>query len=133
MAFCATCGTKNDESAFCINCGTPVQAGASATAAQPVPVVGYVVAPNKTNALAIVSMVGGILGFFTVGLGSLVGIVCGHISLSQIKRAKENGKGMAIAGLVMGYLLLGLGVLALSLVALGTAINGSVNTVSSSL
>ena len=33
-----------------------------------------------------------------------LGIVFGHISLSQIKRTGEEGRGLAIAGLVIGYL-----------------------------
>ncbi|MET4158807.1 DUF4190 domain-containing protein [Agromyces sp. PvR057] len=60
-------------------------------------------APAKTNVLAIVSLVSSIIGFFT-GIGFLVGIVCGHISLSQIKKTAEQGRGMAIAGLVIGYI-----------------------------
>ncbi|CAB4555799.1 unannotated protein [freshwater metagenome] len=51
----------------------------------------------KTNVLAIVSLVTSILGF------SLVGIITGHIGLSQIKKTGEAGSGLAIAGLVIGY------------------------------
>lgn len=35
-----------------------------------------------------------------------LGIVFGHISLAQIKKTGENGRGMAIAGLIIGYLTL---------------------------
>lgn len=63
------------------------------------PTTGYV-APRATNALAIVSFVG---AFFV----SLVGIICGHIALSQIKRTGEGGKGFAVAGLVIGYISIG--------------------------
>jgi|LakMenEpi03Aug12_release.lakeMendotaPanAssembly.Ray.scaffolds.fasta_scaffold3543769_1 hypothetical protein len=52
----------------------------------------------KTNVLAIVSLVTSILGF------SLVGIITGHIGLSQIKKSGEAGSGLAIAGLVIGYI-----------------------------
>lgn len=51
----------------------------------------------KTNTLAIVSLV---LAFF-ISLGA---IICGHIALGQIKKTGENGRGLAIAGLVLGYL-----------------------------
>ncbi|MCX6495271.1 MAG: DUF4190 domain-containing protein [Actinobacteria bacterium] len=51
----------------------------------------------KTNVLAIVSLVTSILGL------SLVGIITGHIGLSQIKKTGEAGSGLAIAGLVIGY------------------------------
>jgi peptidyl-prolyl cis-trans isomerase B (cyclophilin B) len=47
--------------------------------------------------LAIVSLVS---AFFI----SLVAIITGHIALSQIKKTGEQGRGLAIAGLVLGYL-----------------------------
>lgn len=60
---------------------------------------GAVYAPvPKTNTLAIVSLVTSLLG----GL-SLVAVITGHIALGQIKRQGENGRGLAIAGLVIGY------------------------------
>jgi hypothetical protein len=59
----------------------------------------YAAAPAapKTNVLAIVSLVS---AFFI----SLVAIITGHIALSQIKKTGEQGRGLAIAGLVLGYL-----------------------------
>jgi hypothetical protein len=41
-----------------------------------------------------------------VCLGFL-GIIFGHIAVSQINRTGEEGKGLAIAGLVIGYVSLG--------------------------
>ena len=54
--------------------------------------------PRETNALAIVSLV---CAFIFAPLG----IVFGHISLSQIRRTGEEGRGLAIAGLVISYLI----------------------------
>ena len=53
--------------------------------------------------MAIASLVCGILNVFPL---SVVAIVLGHISLSQIKKSagRIQGKGLAIAGLVLGYL-----------------------------
>lgn len=51
----------------------------------------------KTNTLAIISLV---MAFF-ISLGA---VICGHIALGQIKKTGENGRGLAIAGLVLGYL-----------------------------
>ncbi|WP_439565241.1 DUF4190 domain-containing protein [Microcella sp.] len=67
-------------------------------APQPAPTP-YASAPTgpKTNTLAIVSLV---LAFF-ISLGA---VITGHIALSQIKKTGENGRGLAIAGLVLGYL-----------------------------
>jgi VIT1/CCC1 family predicted Fe2+/Mn2+ transporter len=59
------------------------------------------VAPSsgaRTNTLAIVSLVTSI-----IGLG-IVGIITGHISLNQIKKTHEQGHGLALAGLIIGYI-----------------------------
>ncbi|MDV8010181.1 DUF4190 domain-containing protein [Rhodococcus sp. IEGM 1241] len=50
-----------------------------------------------TNALAIVAL---ILGIF----GGVLAIPVGHVSLNQIRRSGESGRGLAVAGLVLGYL-----------------------------
>ena len=70
------------------------------------PAYGYPPAPRPTNALAVASL---ICAFLIAPLG----VVFGHISLHQIKRSGEDGRPMAIAGLVIGYLLSVLGVLVL--------------------
>ena len=53
---------------------------------------------RSTNGMAIASLV-------TSFLFAPLGIVFGHISLSQIRRTGEEGRGMAIAGLVIGYVI----------------------------
>ena len=58
--------------------------------------------PARTNVLAIVSLVASVVGAFVPGL-PLVGIICGHIALGQIKRTGEQGRGMALAGTIIGY------------------------------
>jgi hypothetical protein len=59
----------------------------------------------KTNTLAIISLVASIAGIVILwGIGSIVGVICGHISLSQIKKTGEQGRGMAVAGLIVGYI-----------------------------
>lgn len=37
-------------------------------------------------------------------IGSIAAVILGHIALSQIKRTGQAGRGIAIAGLVLGYL-----------------------------
>jgi peptidyl-prolyl cis-trans isomerase B (cyclophilin B) len=54
--------------------------------------------PRPTNGMAIATM---IFAFLFAPLG----ILFGHISLSQIKRSGEEGHGLAVAGLVISYLL----------------------------
>ena len=58
---------------------------------------GQPAAADKWNVLAIISLVS---AFFV----SLAAVICGHIALSQIKKTGEKGRGLAIAGLVLGYL-----------------------------
>lgn len=55
-------------------------------------------AAAKWNVLSIVSLVTSIVGL------SLVGVITGHISLSQIKKTGEQGNVLAIIGLILGYL-----------------------------
>lgn len=50
----------------------------------------------RYNVLAIVSLVS---AFFI----SLVAVITGHMALGQIKRTGEKGRGLAIGGLVLGY------------------------------
>ena len=59
------------------------------------------------NALSLVAFIGS----FFVGL---VGIICGHIALRQIKRSGERGHGFALAGTIIGYV-----TLAFELIAVG--------------
>jgi hypothetical protein len=74
------------------------------------PIPAYSVAP-PTNGLAIASMVLGLVSL-PMMLGCWVGIftaipavICGHLSLTQIKQnGSQTGRGFAITGLVTGYL-----------------------------
>lgn len=64
--------------------------------------------------MAIAAMVLGILWLFWIG--SILAVIFGHIAMSRIKHDRTlGGRGMAVAGLVLGYI--GLGVLVLSVVA----------------
>ena len=60
--------------------------------------------PQPMNTLAILAMV---FAFLFAPLG----IVFGHIARSQIKRTGEQGSGLALAGLILGYIFTGLGIL----------------------
>ncbi|TYT25073.1 DUF4190 domain-containing protein [Luteimonas viscosa] len=65
--------------------------------------------PRQTSALAITSLVSGILGWTLVPwIGSIVAIVTGHLARGEIRREPErvDGDGLAIAGLVLGYAML---------------------------
>ncbi|MCR2785787.1 MULTISPECIES: DUF4190 domain-containing protein [unclassified Microbacterium] len=71
---------------------------------------GYGYSGVKTNVLAIVSMIASIVG--AVGIlpiiGSIAGAIMGHIALKQIATTGEKGRGMALAGVIVGWVGLGL-------------------------
>ncbi len=80
----------------------------------------YPIARPTSNA-AIVSLVFGLLGWLILPLiGALVAVITGHIARGDIKRAngQMEGDGMAIAGLVLGYLWIGLCILVVAAVFL---------------
>ena len=55
--------------------------------------------------MAIGSLVASVVGV-CCGIGSIVGIVLGVLSMNQIKQTGENGHGLAIAGIAVGVLTL---------------------------
>jgi hypothetical protein len=59
---------------------------------------------SKRNGLAIASLVCAIIGGYASTL-SIPAVICGHIALHKIKQAPNvyTGKGLAIAGLIIGY------------------------------
>jgi len=62
-------------------------------------------APTQpTSGLAIGAMVCGIAEVFTLGFAAIPAVILGHLARAQIRRTGERGDGMAIAGLVLGYL-----------------------------
>ena len=78
------------------------------------PAYGAGYAQQRTNSLAIVSLIAGIAGLTLVPfIGSIVGVITGHMSLSQLKISGEEGRGLALGGLITGYVGLGLAVLGL--------------------
>nr|WP_232069265.1 DUF4190 domain-containing protein [Mycobacterium saskatchewanense] len=57
--------------------------------------------PTGTNGLAIASLISSVAGVFCC-IGSIAGIVLGTIALDQVKRNRQDGYGLAVAGIVIG-------------------------------
>ena len=122
MAFCAKCGADKRTLNVCPSCGSGPEAGGTSfapprAASQPPapqqpayqqpayqkpayqqPGYQQSMQSQKTNGFAIASLVCSLLCF------SLLGIIFGHVGLSQINRNREGGRGLAVAGLILGYI-----------------------------
>ena len=61
-------------------------------------------AAERTNGIAIAALV---TSFFV----SVLGIILGFVALSQIKKSGENGRGLALAGIIIGFVAVGITVL----------------------
>lgn len=105
MRFCPACGHSLGQEAtvVCPQCGVvlipPLVQPATPPASNPSPAV-----PAETSGLAIASLVCGILFLF---LPAAIGaVITGHLSRAEIRRSggRKNGAGMALAGLILGYL-----------------------------
>ena len=87
--------------------GAPAQPAAPQYAANPAP---------PTNTLSVISMISSIVGVFTFGVLSILGVILGHVGLNQIKRTGEGGRGFALTGLIVGYVAIALYVIGLLIV-----------------
>jgi hypothetical protein len=79
--------------------------------------------PASTSGLAIAAFVLGLLGFALIS--AILGIVLGCVALSQIRRRELKGKGLAIAGIVLGGLWLAFFALALIGALVGRSTSGT--------
>jgi hypothetical protein len=72
----------------------------------------YPPAAAKTNTMAILSLVFSLVSLFIIPiLAAILGVIFGHVGKRQIRETGEGGDGLATAGLVIGYISLGLWVI----------------------
>ena len=108
--YCTQCGRPITGS-FCSNCGaanTPTSTVTTAVApAPPVPMAAGARVVQKTDDMAILSLILGILSMvmFSIFTG-IPAVILGHRSRGRIRRSMGalTGDGIALAGLIMGYL-----------------------------
>jgi len=82
----------------------------------------------RTNGLAIASLACGLAQFMFGPLATIPAIVFGHVARHQIKRTGEQGAGLALAGLVLGWAAVILGVLIIVLgMAMSAGMQGAVH------
>ncbi|HEY2502594.1 MAG TPA: DUF4190 domain-containing protein [Mycobacterium sp.] len=80
-----------------------------------------------TNGMAIASLVCSLFGWVCV-IGGILGMIFGFMALGQIKQRGQGGRGMAIAGIVIGAVVTALVIL----VGIIGAISGSMSNMKSS-
>src|SRR5215813_9546938 len=103
--FCSTCGTRlRADAAFCSSCGQVLQSPGQ----PPMPGVmtsGTAYTTTESSSKAIASMILGILSLFCSIIAGIPAIILGHLSLSQVKKSggRISGEGMAMTGLILGY------------------------------
>ncbi|MET7709884.1 DUF4190 domain-containing protein [Micromonospora sp. NPDC005413] len=70
-----------------------------------------VVQAAPSSDLATASMVLGILGFLggwcLFGLPCVLAVILGHIGLHETRDGRKSGRGMAVTGLILGYVFVG--------------------------
>jgi hypothetical protein len=67
---------------------------------------------QTTSTLAIVSLISGIVSWVLIPfIAAVVAVITGHMAKNEIKKSNGTigGNGMATAGMVLGYIQLGLG------------------------
>jgi type II secretory pathway pseudopilin PulG len=115
--FCPKCGKQVDDSdAFCRWCGRPLSAekpavgGAPPSTAAPGP-AGKAEEPMRRSGQATASLILGLFSF--VPPVGLLAVIFGHLALADIRRSRGRllGEGMAVFGLVVGYVSLGVWVI----------------------
>jgi hypothetical protein len=92
----------------------------TSTPPPPVPPAGW--APSQpvrratTNGFAVAALVLGLSAFCTWTIGGILAVVFGNIALSRIDAAQgaEKGRGLAIAGIVLGWIAIAFTVVAVA-------------------
>lgn len=94
--------------------GVPYSPGPYSPAQYP----GYGPPPQSaTNGMAIASLVISLVGFFICGgLLCPLGAIFGHVAKGQISRTGEAGDGIALAGLIIGWVGTGLVLIPIALI-----------------
>jgi hypothetical protein len=80
--------------------------------------------PRQTEGLAVASLVvscAAVLGLCAYGIGGVLGVVgacLGHAARRRIARNGNDGAGMALAGIIVGWIMAGVAVLAITAIVI---------------
>src|SRR6185312_9286787 len=108
--FCSRCGTQTaKEARFCMACGqsienAPIVASGSVVSSTKIADVNTTNNMPQTSGKAIGSLICGFFSFIVPA--AIVAVILGHTSRSEIRQSggRLRGEGLALAGLIFGYL-----------------------------
>jgi hypothetical protein len=98
--------------------------GGAASVPVPYGPPGYSAPQQPTSGLAVGSLVCSLVGLL-VGPATIPGVIMGHAARRQIRRSGQRGDGLAISGMVIGYIGIAAWLLLVVLVILGANSGGS--------
>lgn len=107
---CTNGHNNPDFATFCTQCGVNTF------------VPGTAMASRTTNGFAVASMVLGILWLYWVG--SVLALVFGYIARQQIRERNQAGDSMALAGITLGWIGVGIAVIIIAVVLSLVATSG---------
>ena len=67
---------------------------------------------RQTNGLAIAAMVVSLASIVVCGFPAIVGAIMGHVARRQIRERGEDGDGMALTGVIVGWIVFALTIIA---------------------
>ena len=116
------CDARLDAALFARTYGDLDELVSDLPPAQPAPVG----SAARTNGLAIASLACGVAQVMVGPLATIPAIVLGYLARSQIKRTGEQGAGLALAGLMLGWAALILGMIFMAVVlAMSARVQGT--------
>jgi hypothetical protein len=69
------------------------------------------VAKNGWGVASLVLSIAGMTVLLTFMIGSVLGVIFGHVALAAVKRGTASNRGVALAGLIVGYVGIGVNIL----------------------